>query len=74
MDPETTLSLVDFDRWLAQLAATGLHPSIPAEVERLRAVLAAGGTATIPALIPYTCNLCGQHITDGKPCGCGARR
>jgi hypothetical protein len=23
---------------------------------------------------PYTCRLCGQHITDGKPCGCGARR
>lgn len=21
----------------------------------------------------YTCVLCGQHITDGKPCGCGAR-
>jgi hypothetical protein len=19
------------------------------------------------------CALCGQHITDGKPCGCGAR-
>lgn len=19
------------------------------------------------------CPLCGQHITDGKPCGCGAR-
>lgn len=22
---------------------------------------------------PYKCNLCGQVITDGKPCGCGAR-
>jgi hypothetical protein len=22
---------------------------------------------------PFDCPLCGQHITDGKPCGCGAR-
>jgi len=22
---------------------------------------------------PFDCKLCGQHITDGKPCGCGAR-
>lgn len=22
----------------------------------------------------YYCPLCGQHITDGKPCGCGARK
>lgn len=22
---------------------------------------------------PYTCQLCGQRIDDGKPCGCGAR-
>jgi hypothetical protein len=21
----------------------------------------------------FRCELCGQHITDGKPCGCGAR-
>lgn len=21
----------------------------------------------------FDCPLCGQHITDGKPCGCGAR-
>jgi hypothetical protein len=21
----------------------------------------------------YSCALCGQRITDGKPCGCGAR-
>jgi len=21
----------------------------------------------------WACPLCGQHITDGKPCGCGAR-
>ena len=21
----------------------------------------------------FICPLCGQHITDGKPCGCGAR-
>lgn len=21
----------------------------------------------------YTCDLCGQRIVDGKPCGCGAR-
>lgn len=23
--------------------------------------------------VPFTCCQCGQHITDGKPCGCGAR-
>lgn len=22
---------------------------------------------------PFTCQLCGQRIDDGKPCGCGAR-
>lgn len=22
----------------------------------------------------FKCPLCGQHITDGKPCGCGARK
>ena len=22
---------------------------------------------------PFTCTLCGQHITDGRDCGCGAR-
>jgi hypothetical protein len=22
---------------------------------------------------PFKCQLCGQVITDGKPCGCGAR-
>lgn len=22
---------------------------------------------------PYVCQRCGQRITDGKPCGCGAR-
>ena len=22
---------------------------------------------------PFDCPLCGQHIDDGKPCGCGAR-
>lgn len=26
-----------------------------------------------PAPRVYSCALCGQHITDGKPCGCGAR-
>ena len=26
----------------------------------------------IPA-VTFICPLCGQHITDGKPCGCGAR-
>ena len=25
------------------------------------------------ALPPFHCPLCAQHITDGKPCGCGAR-
>ena len=24
--------------------------------------------------VPYTCGLCWQVITDGKECGCGARR
>lgn len=24
--------------------------------------------------VPFTCVLCGQRITDGKPCGCGARK
>jgi hypothetical protein len=24
-------------------------------------------------MIRFDCPLCGQHITDGKPCGCGAR-
>lgn len=24
-------------------------------------------------IVPYVCQLCGQRITDGKPCGCGAR-
>lgn len=23
--------------------------------------------------VPYTCPRCGQGITDGLPCGCGAR-
>ena len=23
--------------------------------------------------LAFDCPLCGQHITDGKPCGCGAR-
>jgi len=23
--------------------------------------------------VTFICPLCGQHITDGKPCGCGAR-
>jgi hypothetical protein len=26
-----------------------------------------------PAPQDFHCPLCGQHITDGKPCGCGAR-
>lgn len=27
-----------------------------------------------PVTIVFVCPLCGQHIRDGKPCGCGARR
>lgn len=23
--------------------------------------------------LPWPCPLCGQHIDDGKPCGCGAQ-
>jgi hypothetical protein len=30
-------------------------------------------TRYTPEPQPYHCQLCGQHITDGKPCGCGAR-
>lgn len=26
-----------------------------------------------PRAAPFDCVICGQHITDGKPCGCGAR-
>lgn len=41
-------TLADFERWLAQLAATGLTPVNQSEVERVRAALKAGGTMTVP--------------------------
>ena len=31
------------------------------------------GKAGWRVIEPYDCKLCGQRITDGKPCGCGAR-
>ena len=41
-------TLQDFERWLAQLAETGLTPTNPQEIERMRAILKAGGTMTAP--------------------------
>lgn len=29
--------------------------------------------ARVMKLAPFTCTQCGQHITDGKPCGHGRR-
>ena len=54
------------------LAALNQRKTYPADVALARRVLSEA-IRDSEALAPYTCPLCGQRITDGKPCGCGAR-
>lgn len=46
-----TYTLADFDRWQRQLAATGYRPTNPQEIARIRQILAAGGTMTVPVKV-----------------------
>ena len=41
-------SLADFDRWIAQMTAAGFVPTKPNEVERIRTLLKAGATMSVP--------------------------
>jgi hypothetical protein len=42
--------------------------------ENMLDVLANAARAIVGLPAIFICPLCGQHIADGKPCGCGARR
>ena len=41
-------TLKDFNRWVAQMEATGYFTVSPTEIERIRSILKAGGTMTVP--------------------------
>ena len=41
-------TLADFERWIAQMAATGYTIKNPEEVDRIRGILKAGGTMSTP--------------------------
>lgn len=41
-------TLADFERWLAQMNATGYRPTNPQEIERIRRALKSGATMTTP--------------------------
>ena len=43
-------TLTDFERWLAQLEATGYRITTPDAVNKIRQALKAGGTMTVPTV------------------------
>jgi predicted RNA-binding Zn-ribbon protein involved in translation (DUF1610 family) len=65
---------IDVDGTLRH-ALVGEHTSKALAQKRVaRYVSASNGKLTAQDFkVTFNCPLCGQHITDGKPCGCGAR-
>ena len=58
----------------AEAATYAVERAVFVTEDHLVGVPAAAHRHRTGSAVTYACRLCGQHIDDGKACGCGARK